>query len=59
LRQLRAPVVLYGGGWGVLPDTIHDIHPQRVPLGRLAQIYHAHPAVLNIRNETHVLAGLN
>lgn len=59
LGQLREPVVLYGPGWGTLRDGVHDVHQGRVPLAKLGEVYRAHAAVLNIRNETHVLAGLN
>lgn len=59
LERLREPVVLYGAGWQSMRGGIHDVHLRRVPTERLAPIYHAHAATLNIRNETHVLAGLN
>ena len=59
LAALREPVVLHGAGWHDFPADVHEVHPRRVPLSGLAPIYRAHLAVLNMRNETHVLAGLN
>jgi spore maturation protein CgeB len=59
LRQLRQPVALLGPGWGTLGDSVHEVQLRRVPLAGLGAVYRAHAAVLNIRNETHVLAGLN
>ena len=59
LQQLREPVVLHGAGWQPLRGGIHELHIRRVPTEGLAPIYGSHAATLNIRNETHVLAGLN
>jgi len=59
LRQLREPVVLHGPGWAELRGTVHDVHVHRVPLSGVGALYRGHAAVLNMRNETHVLAGLN
>jgi spore maturation protein CgeB len=59
LVQLREPVVVHGPGWHLMAGTVHEVHARRVATGLLGEIYRAHAAVLNIRNETHVLAGLN
>ena len=59
LRQLREPVVLYGPGWGAFRSGAHEVHAYRIPLEDVGALYGAHAAVLNMRNETHVLAGLN
>lgn len=59
LQRLREPVVLHGAGWQPMRGSIHELHIHRVPTEGLAAIYRAHAATLNIRNETHVLAGLN
>jgi spore maturation protein CgeB len=59
LMALREQVVLHGAGWHDFSGRQHEIHASRVPLEGLAPIYRAHLAVLNMRNETHVLAGLN
>ncbi len=56
---LRGPLTLYGPGWrpGVGPDV--QVHPGRIPHGRVAGLYAAHLAVLNIKSEQNVLSGLN
>jgi spore maturation protein CgeB len=59
LLALQERVVLYGAGWHDFPGSQHELHASRVPLEGLAPIYRGHLAVLNMRNETHVLAGLN
>lgn len=59
LQQVREKLVLYGAGWQAMQGGIHEVHLHRVPVEGLGAIYRAHRAVLNIRNETHVLAGLN
>jgi spore maturation protein CgeB len=57
--QIRAPMTLYGPGWKSLSPTHHEINARPVGIPELAKIYHSYLAVLNIRNEDHVLAGLN
>jgi spore maturation protein CgeB len=59
VSDLREPVALHGPGWSALPTGPHEVHAQRIPLDAVGALYRAHRAVLNIRNETHVLAGLN
>jgi len=59
LRALREPVALHGPGWSAMPAGPHEVHPRRVPAEAVGALYRRHRAVLNIRNETHVLAGLN
>jgi Glycosyl transferases group 1 len=59
LRALREPVALHGPGWQEVVGGVHEVHLHRVPLDGVGALYRAHAAVLNIRNETHVLAGLN
>jgi spore maturation protein CgeB len=59
LAALREPVVLYGPGWGDFRDGVHEAHVERVSPERLGALYRGHTGVLNMRNETHVLAGLN
>jgi hypothetical protein len=59
LSALREPVALHGPGWGGMQGGVHEVNVHRVPLDGLAALYCAHAAVLNMRNETHVLAGLN
>jgi spore maturation protein CgeB len=59
LRALREPIALHGPGWQEMQGGIHEAHLHRVPLDALGALYRAHAAVLNMRNETHVLAGLN
>ena len=59
VRQVRAPMALYGPGWGTEPPSHHEIHARFVGIAELAAIYASHLAVLNIRHEHNVLAGLN
>lgn len=60
LKQLRLPVALYGPDWRNGSEVAHhDRHPRRVAPDELTEIYARHMAVLNIRNERHVLHGLN
>jgi spore maturation protein CgeB len=56
--QIRAPITLYGPGWRD-PGANHEIHARRVGIRELATIYRSYLAVLNIRHEHNVLAGLN
>jgi hypothetical protein len=59
LRALRQPVDLHGPGWKPLRGGVHSVDPRRIPLAKVGALYRSHAAVLNIRNETHVLHGLN
>jgi spore maturation protein CgeB len=59
VRALRQPVDLHGPGWDVVRGGVHVVNARRIPLGRVGSLYRAHAAVLNIRNEKHVLNGLN
>jgi spore maturation protein CgeB len=59
VSQVRTPMQLYGPGWTRVKQTDHEIHPRLVGIEELATIYRAHLAVLNVRNEDNVLAGLN
>ena len=58
VRGLEAPIVLHGAGWS-REDGPHAIQRGRTPHRALAGLYAGHLAALNIRNELHVLAGLN
>lgn len=60
LAGVRAPVKLFGRGWGEAAALAH--HPsdaRRVRARELAEIYQSHLAVLNIRHEINVINGLN
>jgi spore maturation protein CgeB len=59
VQALQERVVLHGPGWQRLRGPVHEVNPYRVPLGELGEIYRSHAGVLNMRNETHVLDGLN
>jgi len=60
LQQIRSPIALFGSEWRDRPKVAHhQCHIRRVPAEELAEIYTNHLAVLNIRNEKHVLHGLN
>jgi spore maturation protein CgeB len=59
VNQVRTPLRLFGVGWARLPPTGHEIHPHHVGIDELASLYRSPLAVLNVRNENNVLAGLN
>jgi spore maturation protein CgeB len=59
VSQIRTPLQLYGRGWVRLPKGCHQIHARRIGLDELAAVYRTHLAVLNVRNERNVMAGLN
>ena len=59
VRDVRTPLQLYGQGWRQLRGTNHRIHPRRIGVDELATVYRTHLAVLNVRNEHNVVAGLN
>jgi spore maturation protein CgeB len=56
---VRAPLQLYGRGWARLSKSCHNVHARRIGLDELAMVYRTHLAVLNVRNERNVMAGLN
>lgn len=55
---LSRPMLLVGPGW-TRDDGPHERLARRAPPQRVRALYGAHAAALNIRNEEHVLAGLN
>ena len=59
VSQVRTPMALIGPGWEQLTPTHHQIDAQRIGVEALAACYRTHLAVLNIRHERNVLAGLN
>jgi len=59
IGALRSPISLYGASWSRFALVDHQIDRRRVEAGDLAAIYAGHSAALNIRNEEHVLHGLN
>jgi spore maturation protein CgeB len=64
VRAIRAAIVLHGRHWNRLGPSahetlVHEIHARRLPMRRLPEVYSRHRAVLNIRNEGNVLAGLS
>jgi spore maturation protein CgeB len=59
MRQIHQPISLYGKGWSRLNNTVHDIHPKRLPWTELFALYASSLAALNIRNEKNVVNGLN
>jgi spore maturation protein CgeB len=56
---VRTPLQLYGRGWARLRKSCHQVHARRIGLEELAAVYRKHLAVLNVRNERNVMAGLN
>jgi spore maturation protein CgeB len=59
VEQIRTPMTLYGPGWKDVATASHEVHARRVGIPELKQIYRSHLAVLNIRHEDNVVAGLN
>jgi spore maturation protein CgeB len=59
VSRVRTPLQLYGRGWARLPRSCHKVHARRIGLDELAMVYRTHLAVLNVRNERNVMAGLN
>ncbi len=59
VRQVRAPIALYGPGWKAGRDGPHHVRAGRTPAGALRALYGVHRTALNIRNELNVLSGLN
>jgi spore maturation protein CgeB len=59
VSKVQTPLQLYGRGWARLRNTSHHIHARRIGLEELANVYGTHLAVLNVRNERNVMAGLN
>lgn len=59
VRAVREPIVLHGRHWDRLGATPHEIHARRLPMRHLPAVYSTHRAVLNVRNEGNVLAGLS
>ncbi len=56
---MAEPICLYGPGWRDFSHAKHEVRPIRVSDARLARLYPAHLAALNIANEANLLAGLN
>lgn len=57
VAAIARPIVLYGPGWhGV---ARHEVHARRIAPEAVAALYRRHAAVLNMRHEINVLAGLN
>lgn len=59
LQRLRTPIAVYGRGWRALKDTPHWVRHGRLPQARVPGLYARSLAVLNVRNEQNLLAGLN
>jgi spore maturation protein CgeB len=55
----QRPITLYGKTWRKLDNDKLNIHSYRLPLTKLPEIYAKCRAVLNVRNECHVISGLN
>ena len=56
---VSSAMTLYGPTWRASPGVDHEIHPRRVGPNDLRDLYVGHAMALNIRNEHHVLTGLN
>ena len=57
LAAMDQAVAIHGPGWGAIGG--HRIQRRRVSPARVLALYGRHRLALNIRNEIHVLAGLN
>lgn len=53
------PLALYGPAWTPIPGRPHEIHPGRLSPLAVRRLYLETLVTLNIRNELHVLDGLN
>ena len=56
---IEQPIAVFGPGWRRDDGPAHHMHPGRVAPRHAPRLYAAHRAALNIRNELHVLTGLN
>lgn len=59
MAAIRDPMAIHGPGWRPADLPVHEVHPGRARPGAAIRLYAGHLAALNIRNEGHVLAGLN
>lgn len=59
VQAIRSPIAVYGRGWDRMKDRIHDVHNHLIDIHRVAKLYNAHRAVLNVTNEMNVKYGLN
>lgn len=59
LRQVDAPIAVYGRRWNALGKTPHDVHDRWLARRHVPRVYQESLAVLNIRNELNVFEGLN
>ena len=57
VEAISRPVALFGPGWAGMGG--HEIHAGRLAAKALPGVYARHLASLNLRNEFHVLTGLN
>ncbi len=59
VSTLASPIAVWGPAWTAVGTVGHEVHAQRIAKRRVFTLYASHVAVLNIRNELNVLAGLN
>ena len=59
LRQLDAPIAVYGRRWNALGRTPHEVHDRWLAREHVPRLYQESLAVLNVRNELNVFEGLN
>jgi len=59
VARIDQPIAVFGPGWRLADGPLHHMHPGRVAPRHALRLYAAHRAALNIRNELHVLTGLN
>lgn len=59
LQEVDEPVAVYGRGWNALGHAPHEVHNRWLARRRVPRLYQESLAVLNVRNELNVFAGLN
>ncbi len=59
VSEVIQPLTLIGPGWSAEDGAHHHRRARRISSTTLRLLYGAHLASLNIRNESHVLSGLN
>jgi spore maturation protein CgeB len=61
LGEINRPVKVFGPGWRAQARTpsMHQYYPHALPLRRVFELYERSAMVLNLKNEAHVVNGLN
>jgi len=59
VRAVRTPMSVYGRSWEGIKGGVHRVHSHRIGMGKVADLYRRHVAVLNVLNELNLMQGLN